>query len=178
MLIFAVLSMGPFYMMSGRPWNVLFTLFAGLVLLIIKDECADMFKSVDSKIWTAVFGILAFVLSVGLYQCDWGFLGIFAIYVGGQIKDTKIRAFAVPLVLLCGYVLANWVEEGGFPPALAYYPISSHSWAFYGGLFVISFILLLYNGKKGYSNGIYTKYLFYMFYPLHIFILAFIRSLF
>lgn len=172
LFIFAIISMYPFNMMEGKPWNVLFTLFVGLSLLIIKDECALYFDTIDERIWLVFFGAVSFVLSVGLHYFDWGFAGIFAIYVGGQIKDTKLRALAVPVILFCGYIVGNFVVVGSFPPSFALMPIDSYSLLFYAGALVSSIPLLLYNGEKGYSKEPYTKYLFYVYYPLHIFILS------
>ena len=172
LLIFAIISMVPFNMMEGKPWNVLFTLGIGLALLICKDEYVRMFPKVDSKVWLVLFGILSFAISVGLYFCDWGFSGIFAIYIGGQIQNRKVRGVVVPLILYAGYILGNFVAYGGLPPVFVYNGITNWNLIFYSGLFFVIPLLCLYNGEKGYTKDPYTKYMFYVYYPLHIFILA------
>ena len=177
LFVFAIISMGPFYLMENKPWNVLFTLFVGLSLLIIKDECSSFFDKIDANIWTGLFGVIAFVLSLGLYTFDWGFAGIFAVYVSGQIKNTKIRALVIPIILFCGYLIKDFMIVGSFPPVFDLGPIDSYDLLFYTGALFSSIPLLLYNGEKGFSREPYTKYLFYVYYPLHIFIIYMIWSM-
>lgn len=177
LLIFSIISMYPFVMMEGKPWNVLFTLFVGLCLLIIKDECVSFFNKIDERVWLVFFGVISFVASVGLYMFDWGFAGIFAIYVGGQLKNTKVRAVIVPIILFCGYILKGFLISGAFPPSFAIFSIPPYSMLFYAGCLVTIIPLFLYNGEKGYTKEPFTKYLFYVYYPLHIFILSLVHSM-
>ena len=175
LFVFSFISMYPFYLMEDTPWNVICTLFMGLFLLIMRDLCAETFSVIDTKIWTAIFLVISFVTSVGLYFYDWGFAGIFVIYIAGQIKDAKSRAILVPVLLFMGYIVSDFVVVGSFPPEFAYTSIDAYSLIHYCGLFFVIPLLLLYNGEKGYTKEPYTKYLFYLYYPLHILILSLIK---
>ena len=60
--------------------------------------------------------------------------------------------------------------KGGTEVTLYNYVCFDNEWA---NLLVIPFILL-YNGERG-KNTLFTKYMFYTVYPIHIWILMIIR---
>ena len=68
------------------------------------------------------------------------------------------------------YIIKDFMVVGSFPPVFDLGPIDSYDLLFYTGALFSSIPLLLYNGEKGFSREPYTKYLFYVYYPLHIFI--------
>ena len=167
LFLFAILSMLPFCMMDGKPWNVLFTLFVGLVLLMLKDDVADRFCEVDARIWTVVFLLLSAVISWFLKECDWGFAGILIIYAAGQISNRKVRAVLISLGLFAGAIFKVCVMQGVDS-------FTQYSMIFYSGLLVSFIPMLFYNGERGKSYGIISKYAFYAYYPAHIFVLCMI----
>lgn len=50
------------------------------------------------------------------------------------------------------------------------YMCFSNDWA----MFAVIFFILLYNGKRG-KNTAFTKYMFYIIYPIHLWILMILR---
>lgn len=161
LFVFAIISMAPFYMMEGKPWNVMFTLFTGLMLLIAKDEAVRKFDGVDERVWTVLFLLVSGAASWFLKEFDWGFTGILVIYIAGQIKDRRLRALLIAVLLFAGYM----TKSGA---------LSALSLIFYSGLFISPVPLLLYNGERGRSYGKISKYAFYIYYPAHIFVLCMI----
>lgn len=161
---FALISMIPFYMMDGAPWNVMFTLFAGLSLLIIKDECVLRFKQIDERVWLFLFLMIAAALSWFMDSVDWGFPGVLAIYAGGQVKNKRFRALVITGVLFAGCVFGVLINR----------PFVMKDAIFYSGILLSTGVLLLYNGELGYTAKGKMKYAFYIYYPAHIFVLCMI----
>lgn len=162
LFVFALISMIPFYILHDKPWDVMFTLFVGLVLLIIKDECVVRFKQVDEKLWLVLFLFIAAAISWFMNTVDWGFPGVLAIYAGGQVKDIKLRVLMISGVLFGGSIFEVVVER-----ALVVSDV-----VFYGGIALSAIVLLLYNGELGYAAKGKMKYAFYIYYPLHLFVIA------
>ena len=162
--------MYPFYLLKGHPFNVLFTLAAGLLLLIIKDETVERLKSVDPRIITGIFLILSMIASWTFREASWGWPGIFVIYIAGQIKDPKINAFAVPCLLFIGSI---W--EYGFENHINITQFAPFIWCFYGGMLMTIPLLCAYNGEEGYKGKGILRYMFYDYYPLHLAVLYCIK---
>lgn len=73
------------------------------------------------------------------------------------------------LLIFLLYVL----REQPFAKTALAYPLLSGGWAAFAAFIPIH----LYNGKRGFIQSNWLKYSFYVFYPAHILILLFIRSL-
>lgn len=162
LMFFAVLSMIPYSLIhDGKPYNVLFTLAAGLLLLMYEDIIHSEF-GVDKRILSLVFILLAFLFSWLLRSCDWAFPGIVTIYVAGKIDNIKVRSVVIPLMLFIGC----------FVPKLFGESLYLSSVIFYSGILFSIPVLLLYNGQKGKSFDGVMKYGFYIYYPLHFAVIA------
>lgn len=95
-----------------------------------------------------IISIISLCILATIINCDYGAIGVLMILGFCIYKDKKVK-----LVLWEGIVsLPAFLEFFGL---LAFIPI------------------FLYNSKKGYN----IKYLFYMFYPLHLLILYFISNI-
>ena len=164
LLIFAIISVIPFYMMESTPWNVLFTLCIGLVMLIAKDETAARLDQVDERIWTGLFLLIAGAVSWLVRSADWGFAGVLAIYAAGQVKDKKLRAITIPLIIFAGFAFKILIAR----------PFDLNDVIYCEGILLSAVPLLLYNGELGYRSEGLTKYAFYIYYPVHIFALCMI----
>lgn len=163
--IFAVISVFPFYLMHGNPWNVLFTFAVGLALLMSKDEVEKLFEKVPSGFFMLVFFIIAMLVSWYFRYFDWGFPGILAIYVAGQVKDIRSRAFVPGMVLFAGMMLKCYMTQ----------TLRMDNIIIYGGCLLSIGLLLLYNGQRGYNKGWWVKYLFYIYYPAHLLVIFWIK---
>lgn len=152
LLIFALVSEIPFNLMiSGSPifpfhQNVMFTLLLGLL------SC----RTLDEKKW----GRLALLWLAGFFSFpDYGLLGILTVVLFHVLRDR-------PWLQLAGLVLINvFGFEGQVIPVLNFeLPIQSFA--------VLAMVpISLYRGEKG-PGGRLLQYGSYLFYPLHMLILA------
>lgn len=143
LLIFAFISEIPYDLAFHNQILYIYgqNIFFTLFLGMILLKLIDCFKSQNNYFMVFVSTICICILAYML-KCDYGYRGILIILVFYIFKyDFKKMLFFQTLILL-------------------YSPISIF------GLF--AFIPIhIYNGKKGYN----IKYLFYIFYPIHLFIL-------
>lgn len=168
MFLFALISEIPFDLafsneiVNIHSQNVFWTLGIGLVMLdliqngafYIKQHRSDLIQEawIESQpipiIWQfIVVAVCSCVAQV--LQTDYGAGGILLIYLVWMIHENvpaQAVSFAVIAILFFGVV--------ELPGVIAFLPI------------------LLYNGKKGPS----AKYIFYAFYPVHLFLLHLIQT--
>ena len=83
-----------------------------------------------------------------LFRSDYGNIGIGFILLLHVLRRNRILQAATG----CTYLGMRWIA------GLAFIPIN------------------LYNGRRGFIRGQFGKYLFYVFYPLHLLVLYFIRT--
>lgn len=154
--IFAILSEIPFDLAfhhriyDDRYQNVFFTLFLGALLIYIMEQL----KHNTSPYTNLKKGICIFVIcSIAFFlKTDYGYKGIILIlcyYFLYQTSYIKLIAAAVVIFLLYGFSLEIAAVFSGIPIAC-------------------------YNGKR----GLKLKYIFYLFYPVHLLILFFIKMSF
>ncbi len=157
LLIFALISEIPFDMAISGTYsdfehqNVYFTLLLSLLMMQGFDYVAENIKNKALKIFlmTLIFLTASFV-SICI-KCDYSIMGI-AIVASVYLLRQKPRFMWIgvmfAMLLTMGIVNSSVLELVG----------------------VLSFIFIAgYNGERGSFN---LKYLFYMFYPLHLFILG------
>ena len=169
LFVFALISEIPFNLFYGSsvfyPFhqNVLFTLLLGLLAIhgIEKARREYTFKNIILAIFTLIgtffLGALGFV--------DYGVKGILTVVAFYLFKGFP-WAWIGQLISL---ILLNITFFNGmyFPVSLLGYSIDIKV----QGFAILSLIpIWLYNGKKGVNNRV-LQYSFYIFYPLHIFIL-------
>lgn len=123
--------------------NVFFTLFIGLLVIIgIKEISCQNWNNLLKGLCKAFF-IAAGALLAWVLKTDYSVMGVIAIAVMYIWKERRgVGSFFMCIVLLAG----NLLEFAAFPAII---PIS------------------MYNGRKGIS----CKWLFYVFYLVHLFIL-------
>ena len=158
LFVFACISQIPFMLFlstfsNSFTLNIFFTFFLGLLALFVYDKCKN-------KILGFLFVVFASIIGQ-LIHIDYGAFGILLIFVFYFFKDKKIL-MAISTIILC---FAKYI------PSIVRYP-SLYLHYLYCGLFTsLSLIfILLYNKKEGPR----AKYLFYIFYPLHLLILYFL----
>ena len=159
LLTFAVISQIPFMLFHSIlsdefAINVIFTLLFGLLSIIVYDKCHKL------------LGILA-VIVLGIIaqyaKFDYGFYGVFItflFYVFSKNKLLLASGFIISTIINYSYKIFQYNKFGieVVKVAFSYYlPFLICT------LFSIIFILM-YNKKKGPN----TKYLLYLFYPLHL----------
>ena len=131
--------------------SVLWSLFWALVLLIILDN-----EKINKYLKILLF-ILIFLIT---FPSDWSCIAVFAIVFMNKYKDNfKKRMFYLMLAT--------------FMYAIVYFIFIDKVYAIVQLFTCLSIpVLYLYNGERGKMN---LKYLFYIYYPLHLFIVGIIR---
>lgn len=152
LFLFALVSQIPFMLFhsiisSDFSLNIFFTLFLGLLSIYIYDECKYKF-----------LGIIASVLLALIAQfshCDYGAYGVAIILIFYIFKNNIITSSMF-------FIIATLIRY--FLPCIKY-GIFQRKYLY---LFICTIIPCLffaaYNGKKGKN----TKYLLYLFYPIHL----------
>ena len=127
--------------------NVVFTLALGVFVVILIKMCEER----GVKFWLCSLSLICFI--VGFLYGEWGSVllpFIVIVYVFREKTVYKIIGYSFTEIVA---ILLPFGEP----------------------LFFLSFpFILLYNGKRG-VNTRFSKYFFYVFYPLHIWILAIIN---
>lgn len=154
LLVFAILSEAPFDVLfntTGNLWamqNVFGTLFLGLVAIFLMDKVKDKWGEYTpaTNIFQVgivlLFGIIAYYGKVDYAELGIGYLVIFYLCRGNRLK---LFSFLTVLNLLfCGVESIQMYSVLSVP------------------------ILALYNGERGPK----VKYLFYVYYPLHLMVLV------
>lgn len=151
LFVFALISQIPFMLFESLisndlTLNIFFTLFLGLACIYIYDKCK--YKSI-ALILCVLLGVLA-----EFSHCDYGFYGVAIILLFYVFKNNiSLASIAFILATAIKYTISI-LKNGLFDV--------------YFSLFICTLIPIifinLYNGKKGKD----TKYLLYLFYPIHL----------
>lgn len=154
--IFAFISQIPFMLFEysvgfNYTLNIFFTLFFGLLCIIAYDK-------IDNKFFSLL--IIFLLCFIGEYiQVDYGYWGILLILLFFIFKNNKI-------LMILSFLLMSIYKYWSFL-------ITDHFYYVHVLLVIFTFSailpILFYNGKL----GLKTKYLLYVFYPLHLLILFF-----
>lgn len=159
--LFALISQIPymlFYRVVFNSFgvNVIFTLLFGLFTILIYDKY-NKFVGFSSCL---LLGVIAHIC-----KFDYGFFGVFIIFMFYVLNNKKL---AMTIVFAFSVILKYYL------PLLKYgapfsYIFSGNSYSYLMCFTLLSIIpILLYNGRKGKD----AKYLFYIFYPVHLLLLA------
>lgn len=161
--VFAVVSWLPFsYFETGTltfRFSVLYTLLLGLLAVWLLD-------SANCPIFMQVVGLLC-VLTLSVFG-DWMMfvpLWCIAFYYYHKAHSRKEKmipyiACIIISILYCKVIIESETWHNGW-------------WSL--GVFVVPFLLILYNGKSGSKNA-FHKWFFYIFYPAHLLALYFIKT--
>ncbi len=183
LLGFGMASIVPFTMATGmRALSIMFTLLLGLLTLYLYDHMRNRLA-----FWLA-FALITCCSAV----CDWYFTGIAIILAYHALKGSAWR-YVVPAAIIWIFAaLPLWLNTvvppgtpvvstllyglTGFEEATPGAPVTSFLplFVFYvlGSLAVIP-LLAHYNGQRGRP----AKYLFYVYYPLHLSLIVVARGL-
>ncbi len=161
MLVFAIIAQIPYTIMlsnvSGFQINVIFTLFLGL---------ASIYAIERGSVFAAAFVPVIFALIAEFANLDHGAFGILMVIAFYYTKNNKqyrnITASLLILLFSASYLLR--------------YGVNYYGWVIVAFYLLPLPIINLYNKKKGISNT-FTKWFFYVFYPLHMTILIIIDKL-
>lgn len=181
----------PNLILHDAPFNVMFTLMFGLCSLYFCEKF-------NSKISRFFIVVLFTVLSI---PCDWGVIGVLGIYFMGKMAPESRSGKGVLIIFLISAIkpiFDNIIQVMSRTGDLSLTLRSTfyNNWLIntitlrVAMLFSIP-LLKLYNGEKGIAKNnevldnekiyflkeVFSKYLFYIFYPLHLIILYVLRAI-
>lgn len=148
-------------MSSLLSQSVIFTLFLGLTAIRVWES-----PRLNKPVKVCLSVVICAVSCVG----DWALMNVLgALFVHVFRNDPKKKwtaftlTYFIPQVFVITYSIVQW----GFDGLLA-------SWFQIGVLLVPVMLRFVYNGESGSKNAVH-KWVFYVFYPLHLLILGFLK---
>lgn len=173
--IFALISHFPFiYFETGKlpiyysdgihfifQTSVMYTLFLGLLALTVWNN--QKLKDYTKKLLIAL-------ICIASLPGDWTFLAVLWILIFG-IKHGNIKKQMIGFSMISSFLALGILFSG----------INGIWWGqiFQLGVYFAIPLLYRYNGKRGYNeNHKWVRWLFYIFYPLHLLIIGLIKYVF
>ncbi len=162
LLIFSIISQFAYsFANHGKIFtfdlNMIFTLFLSFLMLL-------SYENIQNKPlkWICVIGLIA--LSA---PCDWGIVGplfVLTFYLNkNSKKNTSICYSIIALILIASSVVFSVING---------YKWYGELWQL--GLFMFIPLLYMYDSKK-LSSTVFNKWIFYIFYPMHLIIIGIIK---
>lgn len=157
LLIFGLISQFPYQAALQLPQaNMLITLFLCYLLLV----CLDSWPVSNRRT------ICCILLVFATCFCDWGGLAaIFTIlfFLAGNSKKKLLAAFGIDYCLFSLSNLLIYAESQSFGQALLHGLLSGC------GILASGIVLVFfYSGKRAVKGQTFSKWFFYLFYPLHL----------
>ncbi|MBR4913963.1 MAG: hypothetical protein IKZ42_01645 [Clostridiales bacterium] len=170
LLVFTLITQIPYYLCSFREapwwsifthWSVLASLFAGLMVLMVWERG-----------WKLPLKILAMIGIAGatvLIKAEWMFFGPLVIFLFYVFREKPVlRLVSFELAMLVHLYFSN-----GFTFYFAF-----GGWAYFiAETIAMLVITFFYNGRKGHFPT-FSKWVFYVFYPLHLLIPYILKAFF
>ena len=173
LFLFALLSEIPFCLAFSSEGefrfvglNMLFTLFFCFLILAAEEKIANHFF----RLLIQILLVLATVI------CDWPLLAAIYTIMFSHARQSKKKAavsFGVAALIFAGFKYGN--NSFLYPAAEAVLRTFCSSL----GVIAAGVVLLcFYNGKRAERGRTFSKWFFYLFYPVHLLILALIKLCF
>lgn len=147
MMVFAVVSLWPFYIAFDSYGNVLITFTIALLTMVLIEAVRNRMRENQKIFLIIVIGGIGYLFAELLHS-DYGGIGVVAILLLYFFHAHPILSYVISVVFL-----------GTFLDSSVYI-------ALVGAIFLYS-----YNGERGEQ----TKYFFYFFYPIHLVLLVIIK---
>lgn len=158
LFIFALIAQIPFTFLLSGTGNVLFTLLLGLITI-------HLYETMENRMSFKIIFACFIVMSVFL---DWAIMGVpMVLLYHTEREKGRLKSILLPLLFPLAFGLTELMlfVTTGNPSSLP-----SIFYIFIGSTLSAP-LLYNYNGQKGKT----IKYLFYIYYPLHIMVIAVIR---
>lgn len=161
LLVVAIISQIPFVFIGMYlELNILFTFVVSLLIIVIVNK---FFKS---KKWFLILSGVFLVcgLLFASHFCDYKLMGILIVLNFYYLRERKYLKFVTFIVIVLAFTFIEIIINKNYGDFMAYRQLFS----------LLSILLLFpYNNNVVYPNKL--KFIFYIFYPLHLFILGFIK---
>ena len=158
LLAFAILSQIPYSLArfekaSAGDLNVMFTLLISFLMLVVTDK-------IKSQIIKGLAVALFMLISV---FSDWGLIGPLMVWIFYTNKEDRTKQIRDYLMIICIQLLCTVI----------FLICNTQNW-YEGicqlGIFLVIPLLQLYNGEPGRKTAV-NKWLFYIFYPVHLIVI-------
>lgn len=177
--VFALISYLPFlYFLNGgilniKNWlglNIIYTIFIGVAAIRVRREIGNPVIKIILLVCLVIVGIPG----------DWGSTGVLMILTFDYFYGSfRYQAAAFCLIVLFKSGILSLVTQPfiGFLSTYRFnFNISgSTTYIISAGQFIPILLLYFYNNRKG-RGGKFSKWFFYIFYPAHLIVLGFIRT--
>lgn len=152
LLAFAIIAQIPFMLaFDTKYFNILFTLAISISILAIEN----------SRLSKPAKLLLIFSLLVFSIYCDWALFGVLFVWVFFKFRGNfRHQAVAFSIAAAVRIILLAFTTTG-------------YAFLAEAGVFTALPLLSLYNGKRGRD----ARYLFYIYYPVHLAVLALLNYL-
>lgn len=151
LFLVALIAEVPFYFLF-KGLDTIFTLIAGLLIIIFYRKTND---NADKFFLISIIILFGIILQLLLF--DYGLFGILLIFILYLFRDSKLKRSIFFMILLLFKYLFFFYTTSNILITVLYFLGTASS------LFIIN----NYNHKQGKN----IKYLFYIYYPLHLYIL-------
>ena len=161
LFIFAIISQIPFTLflyslgINDFSFNVFFTLLLGLLSITIYDKIKDKYNK-----YLGFIPVIALIILAQILKCDYGWYGVTLIFLFYLFKEKRLLMNISAISLIFIKYLITFTNE----------PHIYYLYFILGAITSLIFINL-YDNKKGKN----IKHFLYVFYPLHLLILALIK---
>lgn len=168
LLIFACVSQVPYLLLhESFKFNILFTFLISIILIMLFEKLLNKNNNENPIKSILLILLIAFIL-VACMICDLFYLIDYSTF--GVLMVVCFYFFKAPIKYICAFILTGlMVVKNVIISGISFISV-------YQMISMVSIIfLLLYNNKKGKLN---LKYLFYISYPVHLFIIWCIKIMF
>lgn len=160
LLLFAIISQVPYQMALGmRQLNMLFTLLFCFLILVSLEYIQD----------SGGRTVCVCLLAAATCVCDWGGLAAAFTVLFSQAYGSRRRllyAYGVD------YLLFSLVSAAEYAGTLPWHFAVLRGLLEGAGILVSGVVIVFfYSGKRTGTGGRFSKWFFYVFYPLHLFVL-------
>lgn len=152
-----------FSLISGH--NIFLTLAVLFVFIWCLENIKERKKIIPNCLLAIITALSACILEGGLYLLPVALI----LWLFRNRKPLQCAGIALWSTALLVHTLLSY-NSGYAGDTLYGYLCFDNKWA----MFTVIFFILLYNGERG-RNTTFTKYMFYIIYPVHLWILMILR---
>jgi len=159
----SALWMNPQILIENMSFNIIYVLFVSFIVLC----CIEKLQNIGRSQWIRmILEVLVVVLGIMLtYRADWSPIGVLGPYIMFKVPKEKRATYGVLLfyaITVMGVGIKMYLEFPGALLGTMLYCLRDRL-----PMLVSMLILSRYNGSIGKYN---LKYLFYIYYPVHLLI--------
>jgi len=163
--VFAVISQFPFhYAFDNGGWSMMYTLFLCFLILVVRAYISN----------TALCAVLQIVLALASINSDWALFAPIFVILFDRYRLGKVSFWRAYIAGIIGMGLLKYMDYAMIfsAPKAILCAVGACLGVLSSGI-VLHF---LYNGKRAEHGRIFSKWFFYIFYPVHLMVLGIIAK--